>query len=381
MHLFSGRSSGRRDMITRCVLCLLLLGTMGGAAQAKTWIADANNDPIKGDHVFSDLQSAVDAASAGDVIQVMPTTADALGVKYTATIAKKLTIVGPGFSPYKNNSTRLARVSLTLLEGASGTKLIGLQLDNASNPYPDGGSGDFQDILIENCSGGFSFTSPVKNLTVRNCIFFAKPTVNPGFGRSEDVIITNNIFFLSSFRAAYFNIRNTKNIIITNNHFSSSNITTLGTIEDALITNNTFQGLPNLGSFEKSARTQFINNLIFSDSEFGVSSNEFPSGNDNVIANNIFDQDPQFVNATWPSPGADLFDGRIWNELDLRLREGSPAKGVGTGGTDIGIFGGQFPFNAFITGGSAVPEVVELITSGVVKKGSPLKVSVKARGN
>ena len=93
----------------------------------------------------------------------------------------------------------------------------------------------------------------------------------------------------------------------------------------------------------------------------------------NTDSGNLKDVDPRFVKVT------ETYNNVY--ELDLRLRDASPARTASGDGTEIGVYGGLYPFRALQTGGGSAPLVQELVTSGVVKKGTPLKVTVKARGN
>jgi hypothetical protein len=77
---------------------------------------------------------------------------------------------------------------------------------------------------------------------------------------------------------------------------------------------------------------------------------------------------------------ADFF-GRGYYEKDAtyQLAVSSPAKGIGTGGTDAGAFGGSAPY--VLSGLPPYPIITNFTTSGVGNTSMPLQVSITVRSN
>ena len=110
----------------------------------------------------------------------------------------------------------------------------------------------------------------------------------------------------------------------------------------------------------------------------------------NTISNNIC-----LAQAATPSGNGDVNFGdetitflvtNPWSILSsqskddsFKLAVGSPAIGIGTGGTDAGPFGGASPY--VLSGMPAYPIITNYIVSGVGNSSTPLNVSVTVRGN
>lgn len=340
------------------VFSLTLLWT--GVAYAQTiHMANNNANAPSGDNIYATLQEAINEASSGDIIHVIPSSASYESVEIGS---KALTILGIGFNPDKDVALKSEVFKLSLLEGSEGTKIAGLKIGEVV--------GGVQDLTIESCfiSGQIDFDAApsLNNLLIRNCYVaggrFRLVAANP----SSNIIITNNIFLIHVEIA-----RISSGAVLTNNVFYS--LTTREAVfytglDHVLVKNNILFGrfIPDGGPSGYSNNT-FRNNIIW-----GNLDNDIPTNNENTETNNLKGVDPQFVN--FPEEGAQVasFD------YDFRLQESSPGKNAGDDGTDMGIFGGSTPFDPT---GTPLPYVQSITVPSAVKKGTDMVVKIRARGN
>lgn len=162
------------------------------------------------------------------------------------------------------------------------------------------------------------------------------------------------------------------NVVVSNNIFSRS----LGLVLDPSpsVVYCTFNN--NLSTLTTIANSTFYN-----------PANDFANfvasvGGANTGSGNIIGQNPLFT--TNANPDA-------YNTLDnYRLQASSPGKNAGNDGTDIGIYGGAFPFpsggaigSGFDTGAMpAIPQVTNLtVQTPTLAPGAQLKVTIQATVN
>lgn len=312
----------------------------------KATVYTVSNDPNQPAQ-STNLQSTCDNASAGDTIYVQgsPTDYGSLNIR------KKLHIIGAGIKPYNiglyGYSSRLSNISLDTVSytsGASGTIIEGMFI-GAMNSYVG-----------------------CKNITLRRNYFFPYSTVS--LNSITNLLIYNNII------AYGFTVAGSTNVFIMNNIILStiSNGST-----STIISNNVF--LLNGGQTFSYCDLSTITNNIFYYTEvtgttnctfshnigIGISTNVLQgtnTGSGNIMG------DPKFLYK---------YTGNTYNDLDnYHFQTTSPGKNAGTDGTDIGIYGGQYPFPI-----SAIPSYINCITPSipVMKELTILNSSVPANGN
>lgn len=324
---------------------------------SKIW--RVNNIPSVNAH-FIQLSTAEASSlvSSGDTLYVegSPTTYTSL------TLNKKLTIIGPGFNLGYNDSTQAnpspARInSVYFKQGAKGSVIIGMYIGLNSSPV----TVDADEISILRNKIDFKY----RGIEIRN--------------NRKDIIINGNDIYggnnTSSHYACIYFSSNVFNIIVNNNILKRHHIsyyafygsTSAGNIifshniingkvkmYNAVVINNIMVG----GSWERSS--------TYPNSEsFNISAgNEFVSGNgnqNNVVMTDVF-----------------LNTGST-NGKKYKLKVGSPAIGQGSGGLDIGIFGGSQPFQ--LSGMPAIPSIFNLVTSSAGSSETGLSVTVKAKSH
>lgn len=316
------------------LLSVLLFVT---TAQAQS-VLRVNNIP--GINVpYTTLAAAITAAGPSDIIMV-----EGSIVNYgSVTIAKKVTIVGPGYFLTVNidlqaNVQPATINTITLNAGADGSSLSGLLAGNF-------GLNNVNNISISNCnlSSGILLSGTGNNVSIRGN--FLPATNISSTGSYTGVVVANNLIANMSINA-------------------TSSFT---------IMNNTIGGGP--GAINNS---DFRNNICLWTT--GV-----VSITGSIIKNNVFLAASQagadatnFFNATV----AALFVGPVGNSSDSpwKLKAGSPAIGFGESGVDCGMYGGNTPYS--LSGiASGQPTITNFSTPATVGQNGTLNVKVSAKVN
>lgn len=353
---------------------------------------DSNPNATTGDHVYTDLQECIDAASDGDMIHIIPA-ADNYG---TITINKELHLVGSGWVP-DNQSGLISNIfQINFDAGSSNSTLNGLVVSRADNfSVYIGLSGapvdTVENIEIKNCliKGLLQNSSLIpKNMIIRNNIFYGTAyyyagvvmKFQTGDGMTENLLISNNII-CPGYPSNYYSSSNltvANQTVIANNLFYGDNgansygqpSNAFGSITNCFISNNVFYGTANNGS--TSYGNVFSNNLTKycgSGCTFPPSSTGLPN---NIGSNNLSDSNPLFTSlsvTTWWS-----------SSNDLSIPDDSPLKNAGSDATDIGIMGGSYPFNNY-QNLRGVPYIHQMAVPGILMENQDIQLDAEARTN
>jgi hypothetical protein len=318
-------------------------------------VSNNPNNPAQ----YSDLQTAIDAASAGDTIYVHGSTEDYGSI----TIKKMLVLIGSGFNPNNQfdyiSKLQLIKLDIGTASNPSGTIIKGLYIHTISNTYAGNG---IDNITISDNRitskieiAGRSDTNLSESWLIKNNVIrtiAGDSYYGKYFGNS---LIINNII------TYYLMYLKRSSILISNNLFYGGYMSNL---LYCTLNNNIFYGT----STDNADYCTFNNNI-----SIGGSQTTFIYDH-NTGGNNLEDVDPQFMSVT--SSGFSYDD-------DYRLKATSPGKNAGTDGTDIGIYGGSYPFPAFgdalYTGMPDIPQILEMnIMNSSLKATDSLAVQVKA---
>jgi hypothetical protein len=335
-------------------IALLVIG-FSASATVHT-VSNNQNSPGQ----FTSLQAAIDAASPADTIYVSgsPTNYG------NANLNKQLTLIGAGYHP--NNQlqfkSQLTTIFLNISAGVtptnpSGSKIMGFDLANISCS-----SHNINNIAIQlNRVGSISMGSYVCDAwVIKNNII---ESIYGSSGNSTNILIYNNIIRYSIWTFQ------TSSVLISNNVFprnaTSSNV--FNSLQYATVANNVVFGMSTGGC----NYCTFNNNI-----SYGGNQTTFEYAN-NTGQNNLENVNPQFVIA-------ESYD--FSHDNDYHLSAGSPGIGAGTDGTDIGIYGGIYPFPS---GGEIpyqtspvppIPQVVNMnILNSVLPEGGTLQVEVEGK--
>jgi len=314
-------------------------------ASAKIWIADANPGDTGAD--FKTIQAAHDGASAGDTIYCVGSVQSLGG----ATFTKKLTIIGPGYFLSENsglqaNPSSAQLSNLTFNVGSEGSVITGCEI---------------QGTLSLNTS----------NISIiRNYL---------NYGNNSGVFIqggVGNIYLEQNFINGWFigsmiGSDSDGPIFILNNYIRSYRSNGYGSqdaigVQNAIVENNVIVG--NITCYNST----FQNNIIISGTF---------SGTGNGIFNNICNSN-QFSNTNGNIPNTDtstVFVNTGTTDGRFQLKAGSPAKGAGIGGVDIGMFGGMNPY--VLSGVPPIPSIFYFTAPFYGSKSQGLQVHIKAKVN
>lgn len=355
----------KKSLFALAILCLLSFGSF-----AQT-IRRCNNNPgITGVNVYATIQAAHNAAVAGDIIYVEPSSAD-----YGAlNCIKRLTIIGNGYFLDKNanNSfdTRTSKITtITFDNGSANSVLTGVEQTSSGFSINDINITITRCYITNNISFGIStnlvagLNSRGNNATITKCILSSgingNNTTNVNAQYGYNCLISNNIL-----RGVIYSMTNT---IISNNVFNCGYVggSNVGSVFGCAVTNNIYdaRGLSGTITYVGGGSGNTISNNICLDLAGS------PSGNGNV----------SFGTSTATFLTANPWTTFSTEDANFQLIAGSPAIGIGTGGTNAGAFGGSNPY--ILSGMPAYPVITSYLPSGVGNASTPLQVSVTVRGN
>ncbi|MBO6792293.1 MAG: hypothetical protein JJ895_00190 [Balneolaceae bacterium] len=334
----------------------IILFSVSALAQ-RTLIVDNTGSAPNGDHVYSDLQEAIDAAEEGDIIHVMPSSISYGDLNIDG--LKNLSFVGIGMHPYLNNNleTNVSELGdLIILDGEnlffSGLKISSVFVGSNSND-----SKIPTNILFNQTNLGQASIVDASTLSINNS-FSGQLAIT---GQVEQIYVNNSII---KGRQGDINNTNFTNNILTNTEDFWSNTQV---IRNCVFENNIFWHITALFNFGRSNSSNSIyrNNYSLFD---------LPNYGTNISENNITSVDGEiFVDIRIDE---DFFGGwqSYWN-TEIQAEE---LKNAGTDGTDIGPSGGNEPYR---TEDSPLPIIKDLLSPLKIKSGHSFEVTIKAKGN
>lgn len=312
---------------------------------------------------YSDLQTAIDAASNGDIIYV-----HASEINYgSISIDKALTIIGSGHSD-PNKGTYINYIEL--LDNSSNSKFTGL---NITWDFYTNNTNMLTNLIIENCLINryiYFHNGGADNVIIRGNIIeqIGNGVLSSTYDNYSNAIISNNIIL------SHIGLKNHESISIKNNVFLSySNVITpvrnsAYTTGDVTVQNciiyASWSGGPGLVDANYNG-VAFDHCISFNESGSVVNLN----GTDNLD-----NQNPLFENLE----SSNDFNAEL---DDYHLQAGSPAIGSGAEGVDMGIYDGSaFTFNNFgYTNG--IPTVKITNITDRIAPGANLNVTINTNAN
>ncbi|MEX2233303.1 MAG: hypothetical protein WD824_14165 [Cyclobacteriaceae bacterium] len=362
-----------------------IFGLLAGSILCLTFSAHAtirtvSNNPDRPAQ-FATVQSAIDASVAGDTIYVH-------GSQFLYpdfTVNKRLVIMGAGYNSNNqfNLPTRVSNIYFFRdagLQDGSGSVISGFAI--ASLIYFQSGSLSINDIRLFRNSLSTIYTylgaNYGNNWTIYNNIISG--SIYGGSGGPTAVSATNISIQNNIFSAGIIYGFSASSVLIDHNVFTGAN--NLNYLYYATLTNNIF--IRSTGTL-MTAQVNFntFNKNISNLTTVGPTAptNSFTGGS-NSEGTNYVAVTPDFEVVT------DL--NNYNNTFNYRLKASSVGRNNGTDGTDIGIYGGAFPFPSGGAIGSGfdtsplppIPQVTEVnIQNATLQPGTPLNVQVKARVN
>ncbi|MBK8516022.1 MAG: hypothetical protein IPL55_06950 [Saprospiraceae bacterium] len=335
-------------------LAILTFGSLSGQN-----IINVNNTSTGVTTQYTTLQAAVTAAVEGDIIYLYPSS-----TSYgSATINKKLTIIGPGYYVAQNPSLMINTYvsngivdNLTFASGSNGTLITGVDI---SIILMNGQA----NIAITRCKlRAYSTLDNTNNILFEGCYFewggnsTSPYTINAN-SNNNSLIIRNNIFAAAKSNGGWYDlvIQSNCTAIIENNVFNWYYYFFNSIVRNNIFLQNATNVIANNGT-----GNSFQNNILVG--------NQTGLGSTNIIAV------PQAnICEGYPTQGARTFDDRFM------LKPGSPALGAGIGGIDCGAFAGATPYK--LSGIPFIPLIYQVNAPTTGNAASGINVNVKIRAN
>ena len=305
-----------------------------------------NNVGVNAD--FSELQAAIDSASAGDIIYI-----ENSGIPYegNTNVDKQLTILGPGYFLATNDSTQANKAPATVTylyfqPGSDGSVLMGVRI--------------LQDLVV-NASNVIIARNHIQEMTVAQSYDCGNIIIQQNYfgGPITDgnhyytAIIRNNII------NSYVSMSHFGSLQFHNNSIMASTSNYLVLLENSSIKNNIVFNTH--GSYQRCIDPD-------------------PDHN-NTIAYNVSNQetDPGFTDNIWEAVPQDVIQYTGGPETKFYLTGGSPAIGYGQYGVDCGAFGADAPY--VLSGLPPIPHIFEtnIPVSGTSNSGLPVNVKIKSQ--
>jgi hypothetical protein len=315
------------------VIILFALVAATGSGFAQNLIAVQNGGEPK---FYSKLDSAIVFAVDSDTLY-LPGGNFALNTD----IGKRLHIIGVGHHPDSTLVTNPTIIninsSLNLITGATGGSLMGIKLNGNLQFGTSSTDGNVCNYKVARCYVGSIISN--SNASTNNLFYENIITNGGGFyfsismNNAESNYFYNNIITGGFGGYSQFTVNGIgAGSIFKNNIFINNDYDYLNGVVYSVFENNIFAASslfnPSYGIFNNI----FNNNLFVTPSSY-----IFWTNWNNTGINNIFEQAQTSI---WINQNGDSFS----YSQDYHLQTTSPGKNAGRDGTDIGIYGGMFPW-------------------------------------
>ncbi|MEZ5004481.1 MAG: hypothetical protein R2730_15745 [Chitinophagales bacterium] len=355
-------------MKNQFILLMLLVTSITVTNAQNIWTV--NNQPsFNAD--FTNLQIAVDSASAGDII-MLHGSSTSYG---SLVIRKRIVIIGPGYLLGQNDAPNTQANPLP-------ASISNLTFDSDPSGDIDASGSLVTGLTITNVYSSAASQTPI-NYTVQRCyIEFTRP------GSYVTALFKENLLYYSP-----DNSYATLDLDGINNTTFENNIIIRGNGEDIVHTNN-----QNTGTFKNNTFVSigandpevliegdgmsFINNLFLGDTtitvinQYGIGSVQNNMSNTTTfegIASNITDANADNLVIGWSNPEGLSLDNRFTTKAN------APSIGAGLNGENIGAFTTTSPY--ILSGIPFVPNIYALDAPDFGTTGSGITVNIKAKAN
>lgn len=339
---------------------------------------------------YATFALAYTAATAGDTILMFPSTT------LSGTIAKKLTLIGPG-NWLDPNSTPKGNANLQAFAGIANISSV---------TFDPGSTGS----VLTGFNGGNVFIKDNNITIVRNCELVVYINYFNG------TVSINNLQILQNYRVYIYQpngaISSTTNMNISNNLIQqfytvpgstySGNISNNVWAYDATQATNNVNGgsttYSTAGGIELGGGAYLLqNNIFLSYTNVAGASNYnyyiFSNGGNSIFNYNLALQSSTPINwgtgvgnvSTPIANAANIFTafptiGTTSADARYQLKAGSPALTVGAGSTAIGMFTGSYPYKLSTI--PTIPTIYSLTSpQGNNPLGNTIQINVSTRGN
>jgi hypothetical protein len=307
---------------------------------------------------YTDLQSAHDAAAAGDTLLIFPGS-------WGATYSKKLVTLGYGYltdtsaaaglgtqaNPGLQNIKGTLSIQITVAAGSDNCTFEGL---DGFNIYGDNTGATLTGIIIRRCSGNvnMSNTNIYGNWQILQCFLNQLDLANSASNISNITVNNSYIYQVANAggtpanQSGQFN-----NCVLGYTDFNSGSFVVKNTIFGVYHNNDAY--------------------CVYQYDLFDTNYGAVPFGPGNIGTDDGSMQSIVFVGVS--NQGSFSNDGRY------ALTAGSPAKGAGQNGTDMGMYGGANPYK--LSGIPRIPSIYKLTAPSTTTSGNPYTITASERGN
>lgn len=372
-------------MKLKILLVVMVFATVYGNATIRRVGYTASSGKVNGTD-YVNFQAAQDAASAGDTIQVYPSTS---GATYSGTINKKVIVVGPGYFTngyyvsgselYNDSLQNLAGIinscSFIIDLGSAGTIFQGL---NAITVTTVNRSDALNNITISRCRNvavTFDNGGNCDSWNILQC-FGLTITQNSYSGSSnrtitnlliQNTLINGSITFSTSPIGSYTGNKIYNCVFISGNSLSLSNATF--TVQNCIFESQSFAGATNVSFVKNLTSAAATGNIL--------STNAGSSGNlYGQVMSSIFTGYPSYI----------IVGGKYNSTPDgrFKLSATSTAKNAGylpgtTTATDCGLYGGANPY--ILSGIPAIPVFKKLNSASAIYTGGNYNMNFSINSN
>jgi len=320
---------------------------------------------------YTSVQGAINAVSNGDTIYIHPSS-----ISYgTITVGKSLTFIGPGHHPEYTGGMGATIGPIRLSNGSSGSKFTGL--------------------IITQLAGNVFATC--HDIVISNNFFFALGAITGSYGDNsgcDNWVIDGNVIVerIGCGGCVFIQTKGGSNWIFSNNFIQTksgqNNTNLFGDLNSTTIVENNIILHQNTKSLYASVSGgEFTNNIfwvtrneitdIMVDANGVIFSNNLTYHSNGTLVpltgdNNIDNSNPNFVEIASGTP--------VWDYLNnYQLSSGSPGENAGVDGTDLGIYGGGYPFRS-----EGYPQdfprlqSFDLLSNTIVPPGGSIEIYLKA---
>ncbi|NLA23463.1 MAG: hypothetical protein GX879_00700 [Bacteroidales bacterium] len=330
---------------TTIILSLTLIIFTNASAQTVALNRDGNTQIFKG---INALVEANNVAEDGDTLYL-----SGHNFNPTTNFTKSLKIYGVGHMEVATTATGKTYINgnINLREGTDNFYIEGV---------------DFENLSVEN-------NKSVKNLTIKRCNIRSSISFPGSENPSEDFIISGSIIRGS------INLSNTERTLINNNILTSyitnstenifkNNVFIMSNVNSTIGGNNNFLANNFFWNINYSDRICSGDGNLFYNNAFTRLETGINFGTNPLKLNNFFDIDAHsfFVNK----------EGNSFNiEDDLHLTE--PENYIGEDNTEIGIYGGMYPYK--INAIPIIPHIESVNVPHHVDEDGNLPVQIKVK--
>jgi len=310
---------------------------------------------------YTNMSAAYNAASNGDTIYVR----GSLHSYGSITLKKKLIIIGAGYNPSPSNTFPTVFDNITFSKistsnNASGSEIYGVKVKSSGKISISGTtySGNIYNIRVERCQAKVETKSCSGVKLINNILdLYIRDYTN------GNTIVNNNIITNISFSSTY----NSNSITFDHNLFTSG---ASSIFLYCIVKNSIFYGTTPGNS---ATHTTFANNMAYASANdtFDITTNS------NSGYNNLDHTNPNFVSVS--STTFSLF-------YDYHLQSGSAGINAATDGSNLGIYGGLYPFPSGGASGSgfqtsqepSIPQIYEFnIQNKNIQPSDTLSINIK----